>query len=88
MTQAVMQILGKVEQLSEKERRELRRAIVERVPVSDDLTDADFAVLAAAAFRALEEEEIQGLATNPRPSGCRKLSGSKNDWRIRVGDVR
>jgi mRNA interferase RelE/StbE len=31
---------------------------------------------------------IQALATNPRPSGCRKLAGSKNDWRIRVSDYR
>jgi mRNA interferase RelE/StbE len=31
---------------------------------------------------------IQSLAMNPRPSGCRKLTGSKNDWRIRVGDYR
>ena len=31
---------------------------------------------------------IQNLATNPRPHGCRKLVGSKNDWRIRVGDYR
>jgi mRNA interferase RelE/StbE len=31
---------------------------------------------------------IQGLATNPRPPGCRKLTGSENDWRIRVGDYR
>ena len=31
---------------------------------------------------------IQALATNPRPPGCRKLVGSKNDWRIRVGDYR
>jgi mRNA interferase RelE/StbE len=31
---------------------------------------------------------IRALATNPRPPGCRKLSGSKNDWRIRVGDYR
>jgi mRNA interferase RelE/StbE len=31
---------------------------------------------------------IQGLARNPRRSGCRKLAGSKNDWRIRVGDYR
>jgi mRNA interferase RelE/StbE len=31
---------------------------------------------------------IQGLARNPRPPGCRKLTGSKNDWRIRVGDHR
>jgi mRNA interferase RelE/StbE len=31
---------------------------------------------------------LQGLATNPRPSGCRKLAGSVHDWRIRVGDYR
>ncbi len=29
--------------------------------------------------------QIRILAENPRPSGCRKLTGSKNDWRIRVG---
>ena len=31
---------------------------------------------------------IQALAANPRPPGCRKLAGSKNDWRIRVRDYR
>jgi mRNA interferase RelE/StbE len=31
---------------------------------------------------------IQALANNPRPPGCRKLAGTKNDWRIRVGDYR
>lgn len=31
---------------------------------------------------------INGLSKNPRPPGCRKLSGGKNDWRIRVGDYR
>jgi mRNA interferase RelE/StbE len=31
---------------------------------------------------------IQALANNPRPHGCRKLAGRKNDWRIRVGDYR
>ena len=31
---------------------------------------------------------IRALATNPRPPGCRKLAGSKDDWRIRVGDYR
>jgi mRNA interferase RelE/StbE len=31
---------------------------------------------------------IQALATNPRPASCRKLTGSKHDWRIRVGDYR
>ena len=30
--------------------------------------------------------QIRTLAENPRPSGCRKLTGSKNDWRIRIGD--
>ena len=31
---------------------------------------------------------IQSLAANPRPSGCRKLTGRQIDWRIRVGDYR
>jgi mRNA interferase RelE/StbE len=31
---------------------------------------------------------IQALAKSPRPPGCRKLAGSKHDWRIRVGDYR
>lgn len=31
---------------------------------------------------------IRLLADNPRPSGCRKLSGSDHDWRIRIGDYR
>jgi len=32
--------------------------------------------------------QIRALAENPRPSGCRKLGGSKIDWRIRIGDHR
>jgi mRNA interferase RelE/StbE len=32
--------------------------------------------------------QIRALAENPRPSGCRKLAGLKNDWRIRIGDHR
>jgi len=32
--------------------------------------------------------QIRTLAENPRPSACRKLTGSKNDWRIRIGDYR
>lgn len=31
---------------------------------------------------------IQKLAKNPRPSGCRKLTGGDKDWRIRIGDYR
>lgn len=31
---------------------------------------------------------IRVLAENPRPRGSRKLSGSRNDWRIRIRDFR
>ncbi len=31
---------------------------------------------------------IQALAINPRPPGCRKLVGSKHDWRIRARNRR
>ncbi len=31
---------------------------------------------------------IKALADNPRLAGCHKLAGSKNDWRIRIGDYR
>ena len=31
---------------------------------------------------------LQTLAKNPRPSGCRKLTGTDHDWRIRVGAYR
>ena len=57
MTQAVARILGEFEHLSEAERRELRQAIIQRGPMSDDLTDEDFAALAAASFRVIDEEE-------------------------------
>lgn len=32
--------------------------------------------------------KIESLATNPRPSGCKKLKGSTDLWRIRVGEYR
>jgi mRNA interferase RelE/StbE len=31
---------------------------------------------------------LRSLAKNPRPSGSRKLAGTKHDWRVRVGDYR
>jgi len=31
---------------------------------------------------------IEDLANNPRPSGCKKLKGSKQDYRIRIGNYR
>ncbi len=33
-------------------------------------------------------QRIEALGTEPRPSGCRKLVGSKSLWRIRIGDYR
>jgi mRNA interferase RelE/StbE len=32
--------------------------------------------------------QLETLANKPRPSGCRQIAGSKNDWRIRIGDYR
>ena len=32
-------------------------------------------------------EAIRDLAVNPRPVGCRKLTG-REGWRIRIGDFR
>ena len=33
-------------------------------------------------------EKIQSLSENPKPQGSRKITGSKSDWRIRIGDYR
>ncbi len=57
MTHAVAQILTEMERLSAAERAELRRVILESIPMSDDLTEEDFGALAAEGFRALDEEE-------------------------------
>lgn len=34
------------------------------------------------------ERAIEKLLEEPRPAGCRKLSGFENEWRVRVGDYR
>ncbi len=34
------------------------------------------------------DRKILMLAENPRPPGCKKLIGYKDQWRIRVGDWR
>jgi mRNA interferase RelE/StbE len=34
------------------------------------------------------DRKILALADNPRPTGCKKLKGYKDHWRIRVGDWR
>ena len=75
MTQAVAHILYEVEQLSASERFELRRAIIEKVPMPDDLTDGDFAPLAADMFRSLEDcESVEQTAYLMRsPANVRLL---------------
>jgi mRNA interferase RelE/StbE len=32
--------------------------------------------------------KLESLGENPRPAGCKKLKGYKDQWRIRVGDWR
>ena len=32
--------------------------------------------------------KTETLAIEPRPPGCKKLEGSVNEWRIRIGDYR
>ena len=52
--------------------------------------------IASKELRKLHKKEVQlifskikGLATNPRPDGCKKLkSQSENLWRLRMGDYR
>ena len=34
------------------------------------------------------DRKILALAGNPRPAGCKKLKGYKDQWRIRIGDWR
>jgi len=34
------------------------------------------------------ELSIENLEIQPRPSGCKKLKGRNNTWRVRVGDYR
>ena len=55
----------------------------------------EFASRAQRMFRNLPADvqrrldpAIQALSQNPRPSGCKKLSGEESVWRIRVGDYR
>jgi len=45
----------------------------------DTLDDALFARI---------DRKILALAENPRPAGCKKLKGYKDQWRVRVGDWR
>lgn len=32
--------------------------------------------------------KVESLANDPRPAGCKKLKGYKDQWRVRIGDWR
>jgi mRNA interferase RelE/StbE len=49
--------------------------------------EKDFKKLPVKTFHRIITQ-IKKLRENPRPAGCRKISGSKQDWRIRIGDYR
>jgi mRNA interferase RelE/StbE len=56
--------------------------ILHRASVKRDIRKLD----ARTARRV--DGAILGLADNPRPAGCSKLTGESGLWRIRVGDYR
>ena len=33
-------------------------------------------------------QKMEALPSTPRPAGCKKLKGYKDQWRVRVGDWR
>ena len=41
-----------------------------------------------AKLKSRLDEAIESLASDPRPSGCRKLSGTSDRYRIRIGHYR
>jgi mRNA interferase RelE/StbE len=50
--------------------------------------ERDLGRLPQTEFHRLVTRIKKALGEEPRPSGCRKIAGSKNDWRIRVGTYR
>jgi hypothetical protein len=51
--------MDEVERLSISERVELRRLLAERIPMTEDLTEDDFAAIAAKTFSFLDSEEVE-----------------------------
>lgn len=49
--------------------------------------ERDFLALGQSDQRRIARK-VDALATNPRPPGCRKLSGPDGFYRIRIGDCR
>jgi mRNA interferase RelE/StbE len=42
----------------------------------------------SSGIRSRVAVALRALGGNPRPLGSRKLTGTKNDWRVRVGNYR
>jgi mRNA interferase RelE/StbE len=74
-------------------------AKLDSLAVAHKMSHAFYQVLLAkSAARELEKlptqaqdriiEVIEGLQSNPRPRGCKKLTGTTNLWRVRSGDYR
>lgn len=53
----------------------------------EQAAERDLKKLPAEIFNRIVPK-IKELAKNPKPQRSRKITGSKNDWRIRVGDYR
>jgi mRNA interferase RelE/StbE len=49
--------------------------------------ERDLKALPSEIFRRILPH-IKALTEDPRPPGCHKIAGSRNDWRIRIGDYR
>jgi mRNA interferase RelE/StbE len=53
----------------------------------EQAAERDLRKLDPADFHRLVSR-IKALAENPRPVNCKKITGSRNDWRIRIGTYR
>jgi mRNA interferase RelE/StbE len=55
--------------------------------IIENAAQKDFKRLVSPWDEAIKKA-VSGLELNPRPHGVKKLSGSKDGYRIRVGDFR
>jgi mRNA interferase RelE/StbE len=49
--------------------------------------ERDLKALSRAVYQRIVSH-LQALSQNPRPAGCKKITGSRSDWHIRIGDYR
>ena len=60
-----------------------------RYAVSLEKSAARFLLrLRDAKLKARLDEAVESLGDEPRPPGCRKLAGTSDRYRVRVGDYR